>query len=168
MTTAEALRTRVDDLQWKVNRLETENRRLQEENPEQSHVLALEAELEQSKNEAAELKDQVEECRRRNETVSEDRDGLAEQLESERRAAAELHEALTRSEARKSELTDSLGEKEAELERLSAEEKRGPRVAVLPYATDRTREMGRTRTKGIGRSGPAAAGRRRRRRWRCR
>ena len=133
MTTAEALRTRVDDLQWKVNRLETENRRLQEENPEQSRALALEAELEQSKNEAAELKDQVDEHRRRNETVSEDRDGLAEQLESERRAAAELHKALTRSEACESELTDSLGEKEAELERLSAEEKRREEARELQY-----------------------------------
>ena len=133
MTTAEALRTRVDDLQWKVNRLETENRRLQEENRGQSRVLALEAELEQSKNETAELKDKVEECRRRNEAVSEGRDGLAEQLESERRAAAELHEALTRSEARESELTDSLGEKEAELERLSAEEKRREEARELQY-----------------------------------
>ena len=50
MTTVEVLRTRVDKLQWEVNRLETENRRLREENPEESRVLSLGAELEQSKN----------------------------------------------------------------------------------------------------------------------
>ena len=53
MATVEALRTRLDALQWENNRLEAENRRLREEHPEESRVLTLEAELEQSKNEVA-------------------------------------------------------------------------------------------------------------------
>ena len=57
MVTVEALRTRLDTLQWEANRLEAENRRLREEHPEESRAVTLEAELEQSKNETAELRD---------------------------------------------------------------------------------------------------------------
>jgi regulator of replication initiation timing len=53
MATVEALRTRLDALQWENNRLEAENRRLREEHPEENRVLMFEAELEQSKNEVA-------------------------------------------------------------------------------------------------------------------
>ena len=62
MATVEVLRTRLDQLQWEVNRLETENRRLREDNPEHSRVLSLGAELEQSKNEAAELRNRLSKC----------------------------------------------------------------------------------------------------------
>ena len=58
----EALRTQLDNLKWKKNQLKTENRRLREENPDQSRVLQLEAELKQSANEAAQLRDRVEQC----------------------------------------------------------------------------------------------------------
>ena len=49
----EALRTRIDQLQWENNRLLAENRRLQDEKPNASRTMALEAELELSKGEVA-------------------------------------------------------------------------------------------------------------------
>lgn len=62
MATVETLHTRLDKLQWEVNQLEMDDRWLREENPEQSRVLMLEAELEWSKNETAELSDRDSEC----------------------------------------------------------------------------------------------------------
>ena len=51
----EALRTQLDNLQWEVNRLGAENRRLRDEDQEASSCVDLEAELQQSKAEAAQL-----------------------------------------------------------------------------------------------------------------
>ena len=51
----EALRTKVDSLQWEVNRLDAENRRLRAENPVVSEQVDLEAELEQSRSDVADL-----------------------------------------------------------------------------------------------------------------
>ena len=50
----EALRTRVDSLQWEIHRLGVENRHLREENPEVSGTLE---QLEGAKREVAELTD---------------------------------------------------------------------------------------------------------------
>ena len=66
MATMEVLRTRLDTLQWETNWLLAENRRLREEHPEESRVLALEAE---SKNEVATLRDRISECEQEMETV---------------------------------------------------------------------------------------------------
>ena len=52
----EALRTRVDSLEWKIHQLETENLRLREVNPKASKSLD---QLERAKSEAAELADRV-------------------------------------------------------------------------------------------------------------
>ena len=89
--------------------------------------MTLEAKLEQSKDEAATLKDQIDECERTRAA----RDELAAKLESEQRTSAEFREALTRSEGRESELTAGL--EEAELERLDAEQSRREEVRELQY-----------------------------------
>ena len=48
-TTMEALRTKLDGLQWEVNRLDVENRRLRDANEDASRLVDLEAELGQAK-----------------------------------------------------------------------------------------------------------------------
>ena len=50
----EALQTKLDNLQWEVNRLDGENQRLRDEDAEASVRVDLEAELEQSKGEVTE------------------------------------------------------------------------------------------------------------------
>ena len=144
MATVEVLRTRLDTLQWETNRLEAENRRLREEHPEESRVLTLEAELEQSKNEVARLVDRVSEYEQQLETArteaaktavisDETQNSLAEQLEAERRTSNELREALQRSEGRESELTEALKEGEAETQRQRQEEERQREARELQY-----------------------------------
>ena len=49
----EALRTKADSLQWEVNRLDAENRRLRADNPAASEQVDIEAELEQSRSDVA-------------------------------------------------------------------------------------------------------------------
>ena len=65
----EALRTQLDAFQWELNGLKAENRRLKEETPEASKVVALEDELERTRSEVAELTERVSE--REREVVSE-------------------------------------------------------------------------------------------------
>ena len=55
----EALRTRIDGLEWEVQRLTTENRKLREDNPGTSELVDREAELEKTRSDAAELTDRV-------------------------------------------------------------------------------------------------------------
>ena len=53
----EALRTRIDGLEWEVQQLMTENRKLREEHPGTSELIDREAELETTKSDVAELTD---------------------------------------------------------------------------------------------------------------
>ena len=55
----EVLRTKVDKLQWEVNRLDVENRRLRDGDVEASSRLDLEAEFEESKAESARMAERV-------------------------------------------------------------------------------------------------------------
>ena len=80
----EALRTKIDNLQWEVNRLDAENRRLRDENADGSARVDLEAELEQSKVEVARMAERVKTCER--------------QLEESARAAAETEQRATLAE----------------------------------------------------------------------
>ena len=59
----EALRTQLDSLQWEVNRLDAENRKLRSGNDAVSRVVDLEAELNQAKQDSAELATELEACR---------------------------------------------------------------------------------------------------------
>ena len=111
MTTVEALRTRLNKLQWDVNQLETENRRLREENPEASRILTLEAALKRSEDETARLRDQI---TKETTKVGEDDHELSEQLKTQE-TISKLREALTRSENRESELMNSLERETAKL-----------------------------------------------------
>ena len=56
----EALRTKVDGLQWEVNQLDAENQKLRDEKPELGNRLDLAAELERAKGDVAELMKQRE------------------------------------------------------------------------------------------------------------
>ena len=64
----EALCTHVDQLQWDINRLQAENQRIREENPDVSQTVALEAELELLKGEVARLMERAEMYERQLET----------------------------------------------------------------------------------------------------
>ena len=55
MAQTETLRTKVDNLQWEVNRLDAENRRLRDDNPETAARVDLEAELEWAKGDVVML-----------------------------------------------------------------------------------------------------------------
>ena len=55
----EALRTQNDNLRWEVQRLDVENRRLREKNPEASRSLDREAQPERAKCDIDELTDRV-------------------------------------------------------------------------------------------------------------
>ena len=55
----EALRIQLDSLQWEVDRLDAENRRLRAGDAEASLHVDLEAELEQSKGDVATLTERV-------------------------------------------------------------------------------------------------------------
>jgi hypothetical protein len=109
----------------------------------------LEAELEQSKNEAATLRDRISECECQIETMgaeaatNEVQSGLVEQLEAERRTSDELREALARSEGQKSQ------PKEAYLGQLRVEEQRREEARELRYyrALENEREKWEAREK---------------------
>ena len=68
----EALRTKADSLQWEINRLDAENRRLRADDPAASERVDLEAELEQSRSDVAELTSRVRELEKRQSASSED------------------------------------------------------------------------------------------------
>ena len=55
----DALRTQLDSLQWEVNRLDAENRRLREADEQATRLVNLQTVLEQSKNEAATLQERL-------------------------------------------------------------------------------------------------------------
>ena len=112
METMEALRTQVDKLQWELNRLEAENRRLKDRNPDAGRVAVLEAELERSKAEVATVTDQVRVCEQQ---ASESERELTERLqvatgqfEREHEAADGLREALRQSEERERLIMEEL------------------------------------------------------------
>ena len=60
----EALRTKIDGLQWEVHRLDAENRKLRTEKPELGERVDLAAELDQTKEDVAELMTQWESDKR--------------------------------------------------------------------------------------------------------
>lgn len=88
----------------------------------------METDLEQSKNEAAELREVISECKQQIEANK----VLVEQLLTERQTTNELREALSKSEGRESKLTETL-EEDAELERFRIEEKRWEEYHELQY-----------------------------------
>ena len=60
----EALQTQLDNLQWELNCLDAENRRLREANDGAVVLFNLQAELKQSKQEVATLMEQLETSKR--------------------------------------------------------------------------------------------------------
>ena len=142
----EGLRTKLDGLQWEVNRLEVENRRLREGDAEASARVDLEGELERSKAELAQMAARVEESaaqaadqaqaaeRRARETeelaghqeqaLEEIRTRLQETVEElrvERRESTAVRNTLAASEERSGALEEELARLEDELRTKSEE-----------------------------------------------
>jgi len=139
----ESLRTQIDNLQWEVNRLDAENRRLRDGDAEVSARVDLEAELEQSKIEIAQMAERVQtserqlgervcavteveqRARRAEDQVKGQEQAIestqtwlqetAEELQGARGAIAELRDALAASENRANALAGELEAKEDEL-----------------------------------------------------
>lgn len=103
MTTTEALRTKLDGLQWEVNRLDAENRRLRTASEDASRLVDIEAELEQVKQDVHVLAEELKECRGKlkesEEHVAEARRRVEETVEKKvemERQKNEAEEALQR------------------------------------------------------------------------
>ena len=92
----EALRTQNDNLRWEIQRLDVENRRLRENNPEASRSLDREAQLERAKCDIDELTDRAQASERR---VAE----YTETVERAERRAADAEDRVTELEQ---QLTD--------------------------------------------------------------
>ena len=97
----EALRTKIDGLQWEVHRLDAENRKLRAKKPELGERVDLAAELEQTKGDVAELMTQRESDKR----VISDTEQRADSAE---RRAAEL-EARARTRRRQPRARELIG-----------------------------------------------------------
>ena len=164
----EALRTKVDGLQWELHRLEAENLRLREANPEASESLD---QLERKKSEAAELADRVQELERKLEETAEStgdaetrarraelrvRELESQELEMRRlseedlaKAHRELEELAARceSEEKRSQAARDALRQEAELERYRAMEEertsgKPESLGCLPDLRQRRRSYG--------------------------
>ena len=88
--TMEALCTKLDELQWEVNRLEAENRKLREDQPGNTDLVDREAELNKSRREVAKLADRMRELER--------------QLQEKTRAAADAGQRAEQAETQVEEL----------------------------------------------------------------
>lgn len=64
-STAEALRTKIDNLQWEVNHLDVKNRRLRADNVDTNPKCDLESDLEQTKQNVVSVTGELEACQRR-------------------------------------------------------------------------------------------------------
>ena len=117
---------KADSLQWEVNRLDAENRRLRADNPTASERADLEAELEQSRGDVARLTSQLQEQERQVEEARlrpEDQDDNAgvqelermrEELRAVNRCLASEKEATANVTARVCDLETELGDVQEE------------------------------------------------------
>ena len=107
----EALGTRVDNLQWEVHRLNVENRKLRDQDPEAGERVDREAELERAKTDVAELKNRVQENEQRldeNAGALQDAERRAEDAEMR---ARDLEERInTQAEMHQQQLQDAVSE----------------------------------------------------------
>ena len=98
----EALRTKIDGLQWEVHRLGAENRKLREDNPGASERIDREAELEKTKYDVAELTNHVKVLERQlaeGTSTVEDAESRAERAEARAAELEKLTEIADRSVA---------------------------------------------------------------------
>ena len=136
----ETLRTQIDNLQWEVNCLDAENRKLRSQDESASRCVDLEAELERAREDGEMLSRRVETLEReraKSESASErvahqvaeaeEKIAGLEKTVSEQEAAhrteleeatADTHEKLAESERNLEGLTSELAERECELQEL--------------------------------------------------
>ena len=106
----EALKTQIDSLQWEINRLDAENRKLRESNLERSQFIDLESELALAKEDVTNLIGEVDSQRQqlyeRDLRITESERKLTEAesvIEELRENASQLEEASNEAEHRRSE-----------------------------------------------------------------
>ena len=90
----EALRTRNDSLQWEVQRLDAENRRLRERNPEEAESVDREAELEKARSDVAEMTNRVQACEQQREESARALEGAERRAVQAEKLAEELGEKM--------------------------------------------------------------------------
>ena len=94
----DALRTKMDNLQWEINRLDAENRRLRSENPDASDRVDRETELEQARTDVAASNERARMYEEQVRKLREEIDGRNDDTEAHERTARELEQ--TREELR--------------------------------------------------------------------
>ena len=114
----EALRIKVDNLEWELNSLRTENRQLREDNPQESATLD---ELAKSKDDAARLQDRVRQLEQQLAEKTEAIRGMEDKVECAEAIATELGAQGEDVSAAKVELRAVAQEHEEELERARHE-----------------------------------------------
>ena len=113
----EALKTQIDSLQWEINRLDAENRKLRESNLERSKFVDLESELALAKKDVANLTDEVNSQR--------------QQLDERDLRLTESERKLTEAES----VIEELRENASQLEEASNEAEHGRSEAELELIT---------------------------------
>ena len=126
----EALRTKMDSLQWEVNRLDAENKRLRADNSEAGERADLEMELEQSRKDVADLTSRFEACKeelaarqRENQDGSSGREGQGEARKELDRLREDLRvagEQLAKERDKTTTLTAEVTALETEVDELHA------------------------------------------------
>ena len=94
----DALRTKMDNLQWEINRLDAENRRLRSENPDASDRVDRETELEQARTDVAASNERARMYEEQVRKLREEIGGRNDDTEAHERTARELEQ--TREELR--------------------------------------------------------------------
>ena len=88
----EALKTQIDNLQWEINRLDSENQKLRDVNPERSRFVDVESELSLAKeditNLTAEVNSQRQQLTERDERITEDERKITESTKEIERLTA--------------------------------------------------------------------------------
>ena len=118
----EALKTQIDSLQWEINRLDSENQKLRDVNPEKSQFVDMEEELSLAKeditNLTAEVNLQRQQLAERDERITEDEreitelskeiESLTATVQELRVSASQLQTAVEEAEQRRSEAEEQL------------------------------------------------------------
>ena len=118
----EALKTQIDSLQWEINRLDSENQKLRDINPERSQFVDMEDELSLAKeditNLTAEVNLQRQQLAERDERITEDEreitelskeiESLTATVQELRVSASQLQTAVEEAEQRRSEAEEQL------------------------------------------------------------
>ena len=106
----EALRTRIDSLQWELNKLDVENKRLRDGDPETAARLDAEEELQRTKEDARKLEERAQQAERDAEEAAGRASELSAQLEENKQELENQQRRAVDAEANMAQVTEDLAE----------------------------------------------------------